>query len=71
MGDEMTSDEVTTESVQLSQGMLGIIGAYGMHSALDVRDLDRRTARESAAREHGLPSADGYASASAAAQASL
>ena len=70
MGDEMTSHEVTTESVQLSQGMLGIIGAYGMHSALDVRDLDRRTAGESAAREHALPTVAGYARANAPAQAS-
>ena len=70
MGDEMTSHDVTTESVQLSEGMLGIIGAYGMHAALDVRDLDRRTARGPAAREHGAATDDGHASASVPAQAS-
>ena len=70
MGDAMTSDEVTTESVQLSQGMLGIIGAYGMHSADDVRDLDRRTARGSAAGEHEPATADSYANGSVPAQAS-
>ena len=68
MGDEMTSVEVTTEGVQLSEGMLGIIGAYGMHSALDVRNLDRRTARESAASEHAT--ADSHASASVPSKAS-
>jgi hypothetical protein len=35
----MSSPELMTESVELSDGMLGIIGAYGMRSALDVRDL--------------------------------
>ena len=50
----MTSAELTTESVELSDGMLGIIGAYGMRAALDVRDLGRKTASESASTEHGL-----------------
>lgn len=39
MGDKVSSSELTTESVQLSDGMLGIIGAYGMRSAFEVRDL--------------------------------
>jgi hypothetical protein len=39
MGDNVSSPELMTESVELSEGMLGIIGAYGMRSALDVRDL--------------------------------
>ena len=70
MGERMTSVECTIESVQLSEGMLGIIGAYGIHSALDVRDLDRRTARESAAREHRLATADTNVGTTAPLQAS-
>ena len=46
----MSSQELMTESVELSEAMLGIIGAYGMRSALEVRDLDPRA--ESTPPEH-------------------
>ena len=68
-GGEMARAELTTESVELSDGMLGIIGAYGMRAALDVRDLYRKTACESASTEHRLASADIHASAGAAPKA--
>jgi hypothetical protein len=66
----MTSVEVTTESAQLSDGMLGIIGAYGMHGALDVHDLYGKTARESASAEDRLATAERHAGAAAPLQAS-
>jgi len=47
---KMAGTELTTETVELSDGILGIIGAYGMHAALDVRDLYWKSASESAVR---------------------
>jgi hypothetical protein len=41
--------------------MLGIIGAYGMHAALDVRDVHRKTASDSAATERRPATADTHA----------
>ena len=58
MGDDMSSTELTTEAVQLSKGMLGLIGAYGMNAALDVRDLGLRAASQSTPPEPGRASAD-------------
>jgi hypothetical protein len=58
MGDNRSGAELTTEAVELSEGMLGIIGAYGMHAALDVRDLYRKAASESPPAEHSLAAAD-------------
>ena len=54
----MESAELTTESVELSNAMLGIIAAYGMHAALNVQYLYRKTASESASTEHRLASAN-------------
>jgi hypothetical protein len=58
MGDTMSSAELTTEAVELSEGMLGLIGAYGMHTGLDVRDLYLKAASESPPPECSLASAD-------------
>jgi hypothetical protein len=43
----MSSVELTTERSELSGGILGIIHAYGMRTAIDVRDLYRKPASES------------------------
>ena len=62
MADNMSSAEPTTETVELSEGMLGLIGAYGMHAALDVRDLYAKAASQSPPPERSLPSADTFSS---------
>jgi hypothetical protein len=62
MGDTMSSTELTPETVELSEGMLGLIGAYGMNAALDVRDLHLQGASESPPPERALASADTSAS---------
>ena len=54
----MSSTELASETVELSKGMLGIIGAYGMHAAIDVRDLYPKIAAESPPPEPSLVSAD-------------
>lgn len=54
----MSSTELTIEAVELSDGMLGLIDAYGMRAALDARDLHRKVASESPPPELGLVSAD-------------
>ena len=56
----MSSTELTPETVELSEGMLGLIGAYGMHAALDVRALRPNVVPESPP-ERSLASADTYA----------
>jgi hypothetical protein len=58
---KVTGTELTIEPVALSDGMLGIIGAYGMHAALDVRDVrdvHRKTASDSASTERRPATAD-------------
>jgi hypothetical protein len=62
MGDTMSSTELTPETVELSEGMLGLIGAYGMNAGLDVRDLHLQGASESPPAERALASADTSAS---------
>jgi len=52
----MSSTELTIEAVELGEGMLGLIGAYGMHAALDLRDLQPKGASESSPPELGLAS---------------
>jgi len=54
----MSSTELTNEAVELGEGMLGLIGAYGMHAALDIRDLQLTAAAKSPPPEPGLASAD-------------
>ena len=61
-GDAMSSTELTPENVELSEGMLGLIGAYGMNAAIDVRDLHPKGASESPPPERALASADTSAS---------
>jgi hypothetical protein len=56
----MSGAEHTTETVELSEGMLGLIGAYGMHAALDVRDLYLKASSEPP--ERGRASADTHTS---------
>ena len=55
----MSSGELSTETVELSEGMLGIIGAYGMHAGADVRDLYLKAASQSPLPERTLAPADG------------
>ena len=54
----MSSGELSTEIVELSEGMLRIIGAYGMHAGADVRDLHLK-ASQSPPPERPLTPADG------------
>jgi hypothetical protein len=54
----MSSTELTTEAVELGEGMLGLIGAYGMHAVLDVRDLQPKTTSKSSPRKRGPASTD-------------
>lgn len=54
----MSSTEVTTETVELGETMLGLIGAYGMHAALDVHDLPPQTTSKSSPRKRRPASAD-------------
>ena len=56
----MSSVELTTEPSELSGGMLGIIRAYAMHTALDVRDLYRKGESETASRGSGLSDAPNH-----------
>ena len=58
MADDTSSAELTTEAVELGEGMLGIIGAYGMRPGVDVRDLYLKVASESPTQERTLASAD-------------
>ena len=59
MGDNRSSAELTTEAVELSEGMLRIIGAYGMHGGADVRDLSMKAASQSPPPERIFATADG------------
>ena len=54
----MSSTELTTEAVELGEGMLGLIGAYGMHAALDVHDLQPKTTAKSSKRKRAPASTD-------------
>ena len=58
MGDNMSGAELTTETVELSEGMLALIGSYGMDAALDVRVRYLNAASESPLPERTLSSAD-------------
>jgi hypothetical protein len=59
----MSSVELTTERSELSGGILGIIGAYGMQAALDVRDLYRKPTSESSVGRGPLATGEESASA--------
>jgi len=54
----MSSTELMIEPVELGAGMLGLIGAYAMHAALDVRDLHLKRAPESSPPQPGLAPAE-------------
>ena len=56
MGDNSSSVEFAAEAVELSEGMLGIIGAYGMAAGPDVRPVQLKAAEPS--RKRVLVSAD-------------
>jgi hypothetical protein len=58
MGDDGSSVELTTEAVELSKGMLDIIGAYGMDAGADVRDVHSGPSSQSRSPERILASAD-------------
>jgi hypothetical protein len=58
MGHNGSSVELTTEAVELSKGMLEIIGAYGTHAGADVRDVHLRASSQAPPTERILASAD-------------
>ena len=55
----MTGGEHTTESDELSERALEVIGAYGMGAALDARDLHLKGDRDAAPP---VTSANGFGS---------
>ena len=55
MGDNSSNVELATEAVELSEGMLGIIGAYGMPAGADVRDVQLKAASPSRERVLASP----------------
>jgi hypothetical protein len=63
MGDSSSSEGLAAEAVELSEGMLGIIGAYGMAARADVGNVQLKAAKPSPARERVLVSAAGNTSA--------
>lgn len=63
MGDSSSNEELAAEAVELSEGMLGIIGAYGMAARADVGNVQLKAAKPSPARERVLVSAAGNTSA--------
>ena len=58
MGENRSSAELPTEAVELSEGMLRIIGAYGVHGGAGVRDLSVKAASQSPPPEPTLVYAD-------------